>query len=197
MKNPHRQKKPSEPAVIADKERADGERAEPNATNLEETRCKVEAKNLALYPKHEPRLVAEIASRLLGIGNDFNLAAKRALDLLDACDSATERRRKLREANNIGQMRHRDVPAHLPYRDGIKHITGQSRTDRAEKAFVKFLPYFHGDRGIPEKTELRKSMARELAEAIARYKQEGFEQGSLAAGKRLFLIWSGLPKNSR
>lgn len=197
MKNSRRQKKQTKPTTIADKERTDGERAEPNRTEFEETRRKVQAKNLARYPEHGPRLVAEIASQLLNGGKDFASAAKDALSLLDACESAIKSRREVREANNTGQMRNQDVPAHLPYKEGLFYITGKGRTDRAAKAFAEFLPYFHADRSIPEKIALHEFTKRGLAEAIARYEREGFEKGSLADGKRLFQIWSKLPKNSR
>ena len=126
MKKTSHQKKPPKPAAVADIEKTDGEQAERNATHLDDTRRTVEAKNLARYPEHEPRLVAEIASRLLNGGKDFASAAKDALSLLDACESAIKSRSEVREAHNTGQTRNQDVPANLPYKDGVKYITGET-----------------------------------------------------------------------
>ena len=194
MKNSPRKKKPSTPAFVLSTESVAGECAPTNLTDLAAIRREVEAKNLARYPEHAPQDVAEVASRLLGTGNDFDATARRAMSLLDACVSAVNSRRKVREANNVGQMRNRDISAHLPYREGLKHITGQTRTDRAKKDFLEFLPYFYADRSIPEKITPRKFTKPELAKTIARYEREGFLWQELAEGKRLFLIWRKIQK---
>lgn len=201
MKKSHRQNLSSKthalPEIIAKKQRADDEHAVPNEADLLKMRRDAEAKSLALFPEHEPRLVAEVASRLLGSGNDFAGATKRALSLLDACESAAKKRREWRDANTIGQMRDRDVPAHLTFQKGVKFITGQPRVDRAAEAFKKFLSYHYGESSNPKKGELHKSTKRKLAAEIERYEREGFERHLLALGKRDFQTWSKLQKKAK
>jgi hypothetical protein len=89
-------------------------------------------------------LVAKIAAQMPGLAVSSSHAADEALRLLDACARLLERNEESRDievdrAGEIAALGLDEFGERIPWRPAVLAITGQSRRDRAEDIFEKFL----------------------------------------------------------
>lgn len=126
-------KKKSGPNSIPKKEAATNTLAEPIAR----LKAHREAVGKKLFPDYDLALVALVAAHVSREHKEPEDAARTALQILDACErERSARSRKLKAILNAPV----DVYAtQCSFEDGIRAITRQRRSARAEEYFQKFL----------------------------------------------------------
>jgi hypothetical protein len=119
--------------------------------------------------------VASLAVQLVK-GDDYQAAARAALQIIDGCEDAIREH----EAERI--KKHRELMLSLapdvPYRTAVKRVTGEKRFDRAEEKFVRFAREILSDDEDPGGGQL-----------LTAWKQKGFALQTVQELTVIFERW--------
>jgi hypothetical protein len=145
---------------------------------------------------YAPGLVAQIAASLLRSDDfrvdDYELAVARALRLLDTTHRILERHKRERASGaEQGEVENR-----IPFGKGLMEITGADRPEKAEKRFIDHLHrrghLYDTDRMIVtsqgmELLKIHKPSSRQIKEALAFFRKNGFTQKEIDVLREQFL----------
>lgn len=162
------------------------------------------------YPsrrEHDPRLVAEIASRLATRGRDITeqdgaRLASSAINLLNGVRTFFESREKSRLAIFKGLLKRAEIPEHLGWAEGKLFILGTDgggSDARFEDLMADKLRYdkyaairdecIAAGKPEPKFESISKTTAKELNALRTRFEKEGFYRSSLESMKSFYEVW--------